>query len=83
MNQIIGGVDTHESTHHAAAISSNGALLACRQFPATRAGYQQLSSWLVSHGTVLKGVPVVILPDPTDTTVRSATMRILSRPISR
>ena len=54
MNLIIGGVDTHEATHHAAAITSNGALVGNRQFPATKAGYEELTSWLAGHGTVLK-----------------------------
>ena len=54
MNLIIGGVDTHEATHHAAAITSNGALVGNRQFPATKAGYEELTSWLAGHGPVLK-----------------------------
>lgn len=49
---IIGGVDTHGATHHAAAVDRNGKLIADQQFPATRQGYAQLLTWLRSIGTV-------------------------------
>jgi transposase len=49
---VIGGVDTHGETHHAAVIDPLGRHLADREFPATRAGYWSLESWLRSHGTV-------------------------------
>jgi len=49
---VIGGVDTHGDTHHAAVIDSLGQHLADRAFPATGAGYRSLASWLRSHGTV-------------------------------
>jgi transposase len=49
---VIGGVDTHGDTHHAAVIDSLGRHLADREFPTTRAGYRSLESWLRSHGTV-------------------------------
>lgn len=49
---VIGGVDTHGETHHAAVIDSLGRHLADREFPATRAGYRNLEGWLRSHGTV-------------------------------
>jgi transposase len=49
---VIGGVDTHGHTHHAAVIDQQGRLLGDRQFPADRAGYRQLLSWLGRHGQV-------------------------------
>jgi transposase len=51
-NLVIGGVDTHGETHHAAVIDALGRHLADREFPATTAGYRNLESWLRSHGTV-------------------------------
>ncbi|ORV55511.1 IS110 family transposase [Mycobacterium fragae] len=52
---IVGGVDTHKLTHHGAVLDAGtGKLLADSEFPATRAGYRQLLSWMSSHGTVLK-----------------------------
>ena len=35
---VIGGVDTHGETHHAAVIDPIGRQLADREFPATTAG---------------------------------------------
>ena len=49
---VIGGVDTHGDTHHAAVIDPLGRHLADREFPATSAGYRNLESWLRSHGIV-------------------------------
>jgi transposase len=49
---VIGGVDIHGRTHHAAVIDQQGRLLGDRQFPADRAGYRQLLSWLGRHGQV-------------------------------
>lgn len=52
---IIAGVDTHSRTHHAAALhAGTGQLLGDQQFPATAAGYQQLTDWLRSHGKTIK-----------------------------
>jgi transposase len=49
---IIGGVDTHAATHHAAAIdAATGRLLGDREFPATAAGYAALLAWLRTAGT--------------------------------
>lgn len=31
---IVGGVDTHQHTHHAVAIGTDGVLIASREFPA-------------------------------------------------
>jgi len=50
---VIGGVDTHGATHHAAALNATtGKLLGDREFPATPAGYRQLLDWLGSFGQV-------------------------------
>jgi transposase len=49
---VIGGVDTHGRTHHAAVLDTQGRLLGDREFPADRGGYQQLLSWLGRHGHV-------------------------------
>lgn len=49
---IIGGVDTHKKTHHAAAIDHNGGVLGDHEFPATSAGYQALLDWLASFGVI-------------------------------
>jgi transposase len=50
--RVIGGVDTHGDTHHAAVILMNGRRLADREFPATAAGYGELLGWLGSLGRV-------------------------------
>jgi len=49
---ITGGVDTHQDTHHAAALDHNGRILGDHPFPATPTGYQQLTAWLTSFGTI-------------------------------
>ena len=53
---VIGGVDTHGHTQHAAAISAvSGKLLGDKEFPATAAGYRRVLSWLLSSfGPVVK-----------------------------
>jgi transposase len=51
---VIGGVDTHKATHHAAAIDATGRLLGDQQFPATTAGHRQLLSWLLSFGDLVQ-----------------------------
>lgn len=48
--RIIGGVDTHQDTHHAAVMLMNGARAADAQFPATSQGYEQLLAWMASFG---------------------------------
>ncbi|PPK90177.1 transposase IS116/IS110/IS902 family protein [Kineococcus xinjiangensis] len=50
--EVIGGVDTHARTHHAAALDGVGRLLGSAEFPADAAGYQQLLAWLRGFGTV-------------------------------
>jgi len=49
---VIGGVDTHGKTHHAAVIDRTGRVLGDQEFRATTAGYQQLLVWLNSFGRV-------------------------------
>lgn len=48
-SRVVGGVDTHKDQHVAAALDHIGRLLGIAEFPATRAGYQQLHAWLASH----------------------------------
>jgi transposase len=47
---VIGGVDTHGRTHHAAVIDQQGRLLADAEFGAHTDGYRQLLGWLRRHG---------------------------------
>lgn len=52
--EVVGGVDTHGRTHHAAAIDARtGKLFGDREFPATATGYAQLLAWLRCFGTVV------------------------------
>jgi transposase len=53
--EVIGGVDTHGRTHHAAALNAaTGKLLGDQEFPATAEGYRELLAWLRSFGSVAK-----------------------------
>jgi transposase len=47
---VVGGVDAHADTHHAAALDQRGALLASESFPTTTPGYRALLSWLRAFG---------------------------------
>ena len=49
---VVGGVDTHGQTHHAAVIDEVGRQLDDREFPASPAGYRALADWLRDQGTV-------------------------------
>src|SRR2546427_1008116 len=49
---ITGGVDTHADVHVAAALDPVGGLLGVAEFPAPRAGYAGLLSWLGGLGAV-------------------------------
>ncbi len=49
---VVGGVDTHRDTHVAAVIDTAGRLLGVGSFPATRAGYGRLVSWMGCWGEV-------------------------------
>jgi transposase len=57
---VVGGVDTHGATHHAAVVDGVGRHLGDQEFPATTAGYQDLLGWLRSQagtrGVVAVGV---------------------------
>jgi transposase len=48
--RIVGGVDTHADTHHAAVLVMNGGRIADAEFPATETGYAQLLTWLRTFG---------------------------------
>jgi len=52
--EVIGGVDTHADTHHAAVIDTNGRQLGDAKFPATAAGYVALCAFLAACGTVTR-----------------------------
>ncbi|MGI8816954.1 MAG: IS110 family transposase [Pseudonocardia sp.] len=47
---VVGGVDTHSQTHHAAVIDQVGREVGDREFPATSAGYGALVGWLRGFG---------------------------------
>jgi transposase len=49
---VIGGVDSHADTDHAAAMDQHGALLATKGFPTTTPGYRELLDWLCAFGEV-------------------------------
>lgn len=50
--RVIGGVDSHADTHHAAALDDRGALLETRSFTVSTSGYRELLAWLRSFGEV-------------------------------
>ena len=50
---VVGGVDTHKHTHHAAVLASDGTLIASREFPASGEGLGDLAAWLIGHGEVI------------------------------
>ena len=50
---VIGGVDTHKHTHHAAVIGQNGELLGDREFGSDAGGEAELLAWLRSWGQVM------------------------------
>lgn len=47
---VIGGVDTHVKSHHAAVIDLQGHLLGVCSFPTTDDGYRQLLAWMREFG---------------------------------
>lgn len=52
-SNVIGGVDTHGHTHHAAVLdAATGKLLGDQEFLVTSEGYRQLLNWLRSFGQV-------------------------------
>jgi len=50
---VIGGVDTHGATHHAAVIDVIGRHIADREFGADSGGHAALAAWLAGHGQVI------------------------------
>ena len=53
VGQVVGGVDTHKHVHVAAALDHIGRVLDVESFPATRAGYRHLLTWLRDHGDLV------------------------------
>ena len=49
---VVGGVDTHVQTHHAAIIDLQGRLLGVSSFPTTDEGYRQLLAWMGGFGNL-------------------------------
>lgn len=49
---VIGGVDAHAETHHAAVLDQRGVLLGSRGFAATGDGYRELLCWLERFGQI-------------------------------
>jgi transposase len=52
--QVVGGVDTHQDLHVAAAVSLEGEVLGSKAFSTTRAGYRAMLAWFRSHGELLR-----------------------------
>lgn len=52
---IVGGVDTHKLTHHAAIVdAATGKLLGDQEFAANADGYEHMMTWLAGHGTIAR-----------------------------
>lgn len=47
---VVGGVDTHQRTHHAALVDEQLRPVADQEFPADLAGYRDLLDWMASFG---------------------------------
>lgn len=52
--EIIGGVDTHQDLHTAAAVTLEGKVLGTESFSTTRAGYRAMLAWFRGHGELLR-----------------------------
>lgn len=52
--EVVVGVDTHQLTHHAAVIDTDGRPLGEKGFAASATGYQELLAWAISFGQVAK-----------------------------
>ncbi len=50
--RVIGGVDAHADTHHAAVLDDRGGMLATKSFAVSAAGYRELLKWLRSFGEI-------------------------------
>lgn len=51
---VIGGVEMHAETHHAAVIDTSGKHLGDAKFPTVPAGYVALAAFLIAYGTVIR-----------------------------
>lgn len=52
---VVGGVDTHKATHHAAVLDAGtGRVLSDREFPADADGYRAVLAWMRRHGHVTR-----------------------------
>jgi transposase len=51
---VIGGVDTHQRTHHVVVIDHDGRRLGDAEFAATSTGYGELLDWVAGHGLIDK-----------------------------
>jgi transposase len=47
---VVGGVDAHADSHHAAALDERGVLLGTEGFATTMDGYGEFFGWLSSFG---------------------------------
>lgn len=52
LHTVIGGIDTHADTHHAAVLDDRGRLVGTAAFPATGQGYRDLLTWIRVAGRV-------------------------------
>ncbi|MEU2238702.1 transposase [Streptomyces sp. NPDC018338] len=52
LDAVLGGVDSHADTIHAAVITDRGGHVADAEFPTTAAGYAAAIAFLSTHGTV-------------------------------
>jgi len=50
--RVIGGVDAHAATHHAAALDDRGALLGTKSFTVSAVGYREMLAWLANFGEI-------------------------------
>lgn len=53
-DEVVLGVDTHKDVHVAAVLSPSGRLLGTGSFPATAAGYADLTGWADGFGLVVR-----------------------------
>ena len=51
---VVAGVDTHKDTHFAAVITTTGRQLGAAEFPASEAGYRELTEFITGHGPLLR-----------------------------
>ncbi|MFD4407742.1 transposase [Nocardia sp. NPDC058499] len=58
--EVIGGVDTHKDTHHAAVLDTQGRRLGSRQFPADDSGYERMLEWMRTFGNPIRVAKYVV-----------------------